>query len=120
MLDAQLDRSEQKLAIVANRVNNRTRSFEMLKRFLTSLQIPLVAMLRDSQVFVQAAASGLGSCELPNYLVKNDLPQMNEIIRWLDEPRTRVARDTQRESLGFRSGDKGGRDRETKREGVHT
>ena len=120
MLDAQLDRSQQKLAIVANRVNSRTKSFEMLKRFLASLQIPLVATLRDSQVFVQAAASGLGICELPSYLVKNDLPQMNAIIRWLDKPRTRVARDTQLGSLGSRLRDEAERDRETQREGVQT
>jgi chromosome partitioning protein len=89
MLDVQLDRSEQKLAIVANRVKSRTRSFEMLKRFLTSLRIPMIATLRDSQVYVQAAAQGLGICELPPYLVRNDLPQMNAITRWLDRKELR-------------------------------
>ena len=84
MLDVQLDRSERKLAIVANRVKSRTRSFEMLNRFLTSLRIPIIATLRDSQLYVHAAARGLGICELPSYLVRNDLPQMDAISRWLD------------------------------------
>lgn len=89
MLDVQLDRSEQKLAIVANRVKSRTRSFEMLRKFLTSLRIPMIATLRDSQVYVHAAAQGLGICELPPYLVRNDLPQMNAITRWLDRKELR-------------------------------
>lgn len=89
MLDVRLDRSEQKLAIVANRVRSRTRSFEMLTRFLTSLRIPMIATLRDSQIYVQAAAQGLGICELPHYLVRNDLPQIDAITRWLDRKELR-------------------------------
>lgn len=98
MLDVQLDRSERKLAIVANRVRARTLSFEMLQRFLTSLQIPIIATLRDSQVYVQAAARGLGVCELPPWLVRNDLSQINAIMHWLDRPRSGSAR-ARRETL---------------------
>jgi len=46
LLDVQLDRREQKLAIVANRVRSRTRSYGMLQRFLASLRIPMIAELR--------------------------------------------------------------------------
>ena len=98
MLDVQLDRNERKLAIVANRVNSRTRSYEMLKRFLTSLRIPMIATLRDSQVYVHAAASGLGIFELPSHLVKNDLPQFSAITQWLDRPRSRPSAERERES----------------------
>lgn len=93
MLNVQLDRHDKKLAIVANRVKSRTRSFEMLKRFLTSLKIPMIATLRDSQVFVQAAAQGIGICDLPDYLVRNDLPQMSAIMQWLERPLSGVSRD---------------------------
>src|SRR5688572_22509502 len=65
LLDAQLDRSQQRVGIVANRVRERTRSFAMLMRFLGSLRIPLIGTLRDSQNFVQAAAQGLSVGELP-------------------------------------------------------
>lgn len=92
MLDVQLDRSEQKLAIVANRVKVRTLSFEMLQRFLTSLRIPMIATLRDSQVYVHAAARGLGIAELPASLVRNDLAQMSAIMHWLDRRRSRSSR----------------------------
>ena len=50
LLDVQLDRREQKLAIVANRVRSRTKSYRMLMRFLSSLKIPVLATLRDRRL----------------------------------------------------------------------
>ena len=87
LLDAQLDRSERRVGIVANRVRGRTRSFAMLQRFLGSLRIPLVAVLRDSQSFVQAAALGLGVCELPRHRVQDDLPALEILGQWLGRHR---------------------------------
>ena len=84
LLDAQLDRNERRVGIVANRVRERTRSFAMLARFLGSLRIPLIGALRDSQNFVQAAALGLGVCELPLHRVKDDLPALDAIGQWLE------------------------------------
>jgi chromosome partitioning protein len=97
LLDAQLDRSERRVGIVANRVRERTRSFAMLMRFLASLRIPLIGALRDSQNFVQAAALGLGVCELPPHRVKDDLPALDAIGGWLE--RRRGMSRTQREAL---------------------
>jgi chromosome partitioning protein len=87
LLDAQLDRREQKLAIVANRVRSTTKSYQMLMRFLGSLRIPLIATLRDSQNFVQASAGGLGVCELPPHKVETERAQLNAIVAWLDKRR---------------------------------
>ena len=83
LLDAQLDRRLGKLAIVANRVRSKTRSFRKLQQFLASLQIPLIASFRDSQNFVHAAAYGLGISELSPYLVRNELEQLESIMNWL-------------------------------------
>ena len=96
LLDAQLDRSERRVGIVANRVRERTRSFAMLMRFLGSLRIPLIGALRDSQSFVQAAALGLGVCELPPHRVKDDLPALDAIGGWLERRKamSRAQRDT--------------------------
>ena len=87
LLDMQLDRREQKLAIVANRVRSNTRSYQALLRFLTSLKIPMIAALRDSQNFVQSSALGIGICEMPAYRIKDDLASMNSIVAWLDRRR---------------------------------
>jgi chromosome partitioning protein len=91
LLVAQLDRRTRKLAIVANRVRMTTRSYRMLARFLGSLQIPLIASLRDSQNFVQAAAEGLGIAELPPYRTRDDMPAVEAIARWLDKRRAVTA-----------------------------
>ena len=57
----------------------------MLKRFLTSLQIPLIAVLRDSQNYVHAVGHGIGICEMPAYKVAKDIGQLHLIIDWLDQ-----------------------------------
>jgi chromosome partitioning protein len=88
LLDAHLDRRAGSLAIVANRVRARTRSYDRLMRFLTSLKIPLVATFRDSQNFVHAAANGIGVCELPAYRARQDIPQIERVMSWLDKRRT--------------------------------
>jgi chromosome partitioning protein len=88
LLDVQLDRSERRLAIVANRVRSATKSYQMLLRFLTSLKIPLIATLKDSQGYVQAAAQGLGICDTPARRLQEDLGQLGTIAAWLNARRT--------------------------------
>jgi chromosome partitioning protein len=76
---------KRQLAVVANRTRQNTKSFQMLRRFLTSLQIPLVAVLRDSQNYVHAAGQGIGICEMPAYKVAKDIGQLQQIVDWLDQ-----------------------------------
>ena len=89
LLDVQLDRRERKLAIIANRVRTNTKSYQMLKRFLSSLRIPVISALRDSQSYVQAAGDGLGICDLPPYRVRDDVVCWKAILSWLDEWQSR-------------------------------
>jgi chromosome partitioning protein len=87
LLDVQLDLRLGKVAIVANRVRQHTNSFRMLQRFLSSLQIPLLATLRDSQAYVQAAAQGLGIVDLPPHQAAKDLEGLNAIRGWIEKRR---------------------------------
>ena len=89
LLIAQLDRRNRNLAIIANRTRQNTTSYRMLMRFLTSLEIPLVAQLRDTQNYVHAAANGIGICEMPQYRVKQDMEQLHLIVAWLEKWRMR-------------------------------
>lgn len=84
LLVTQIDRRNRQIAVVANRTRQNTKSFRMLLRFLTSLQIPLIATLRDSQNFVHAAGEGTGICEMPAYKAGKDMDQFRLIIDWLD------------------------------------
>ena len=89
LLVAKIDRRDQKLAVVANRTRQNTKSFEKLMRFLDSLGIPIIAVLRDSQNFVHAAEAGIGICDMPPHRVRKDLEQFELVIAWLDSWRNR-------------------------------
>jgi chromosome partitioning protein len=84
LLVAKVDRRDRKLAVVANRTRKNTKSFAKLMRFLDSLGIPIIAVLRDTQNFVRSAEQGIGVCEMPRSRVKPDVEQIENIVGWLD------------------------------------
>lgn len=84
LLVAKVDRRDRKLAVVANRTRSNTKSFAKLMRFLDSLGIPIIAVMRDSQNFVHAAEEGIGICEMQPYKVKKDMVQLEKVVEWLD------------------------------------
>ena len=73
------------IAVVANRTRQNTKSREMLMRILANLETPTIAVMRDSQNYVHAAAHGLGIYEMPYFRVKQDLEQLDLIVDWLDQ-----------------------------------
>jgi chromosome partitioning protein len=84
LLVAKIDRRERKLAVVANRTRKNTKSFSKLMRFLDSLGIPIVAVLRDSQNFVYSAEHGVGVHEMQLSRARPDVAQVDRIVAWLD------------------------------------
>lgn len=84
LLVAKVNRNEGKLAVIANRTRRNTKSFRKLMRFLDSLGIPIIAVLRDTQNFVHAAEQGLGMHEMQPSRVRPDLEQVEKILGWLD------------------------------------
>lgn len=85
LLVAKIDRRERKLAVVANRTRQNTRSFDKLMRFLDSLGIPIIGVLRDSQNFVRAAEEGIGVCEMQRHRVRKEMEQLDGVVEWLDD-----------------------------------
>jgi chromosome partitioning protein len=84
LLVAKIDRRDRKLAVVANRIRQNTRSFDKLMRFLDSLGIPIIGVLRDSQNFVRAAEEGIGVCEMQLHRVRKEMEQLDAVVGWLD------------------------------------
>ena len=85
LLVAKINRNERKLAVIANRTRKNTNSFTRLMRFLDSLGIPIIAVLRDSQNYIHAAESGMGLHDMhPPSRVKLDVEQIDRIVGWLD------------------------------------
>ncbi len=84
LLVARIDRRDGKLAVVANRTRQRNKSHVKLMRFLDSLGIPIIGVLRDSQAYVQAAEAGIGVSDMPGRRVRRELGQLEQICEWLD------------------------------------
>jgi chromosome partitioning protein len=87
LLVAKVQREDNRLGIIANRVRRNTVIYQSLTRFLGTLGIPIVATLRDSQNYVRSAERGLGLEEMKSYQVAEDLPQWQPLLEWLDQPR---------------------------------
>jgi chromosome partitioning protein len=60
LLVAKIRRDSGRLGVIANRVRRNTLAYQALIRFLHTLNIPIVATLRDSQNYVRAVELGLG------------------------------------------------------------
>jgi chromosome partitioning protein len=92
LLVAKIRRSEKRIGIIANRVRSNTRVSQSLTRFLESLDIPLIATLRDTQNYVRSAEIGIGVCEMPRWQVQQELPQWQQILAWLAASRRTAAK----------------------------
>ncbi len=83
LLIAKIHRSEQRIGVVANRVKKNTVSFKSLMRFLETLRIPVVAVLRDSQSYIRSAECGQGLFEMKPNTVQEDLETWEPLLAWL-------------------------------------
>lgn len=70
------------VAVVGMRVDPRTRAAAELERFLGTYDLPVLAYLRDTQLYVQAAANGMTLFDLPPSRVEKDMAQWQPIIDW--------------------------------------
>ncbi|MGB0721867.1 MAG: AAA family ATPase [Gammaproteobacteria bacterium] len=73
-----------RVAVVANRVRERTHGFSILERFLGSLNIPFITSLRDAQNYVKAAEQGIGIHELDAPFVQRDIDQWAPLLEWIE------------------------------------
>jgi chromosome partitioning protein len=84
LLVTRIDRRNRQLGVVATRTRKNTKSLAQLMRFLTSLRIPLIATIRDSQNFVYAAGNGIGIYEMPLHKVRDDIREFAPLVAWLE------------------------------------
>jgi chromosome partitioning protein len=84
--EKQVRKHEAFVAIVAMRVDARTRAAVELERFLDGLGLPVLAHLRDTQNYVQAAAHGMSIFELPTSRAEKDVEQWQPLLDWVQRP----------------------------------
>jgi chromosome partitioning protein len=72
------------VAVIGMRVDARTRAAVELERFFETFDLPVLTYLRDTQLYVQAAAAGQSIFDLPPSRVARDLEQWQPIIEWIE------------------------------------
>ncbi|WP_434513874.1 AAA family ATPase [Dechloromonas sp. ARDL1] len=72
------------VAVIGMRVDARTRAAGELERFFATFELPVLAYLRDTQVYVQATAAGMTLFDLPRSRAERDLEQWQAIIDWAE------------------------------------
>src|SRR5258707_3602790 len=75
------------LAVVANRVRSAMPVYQPLERFLGSLGLPLLARIRDSEVYLRAAETGVGIYEMDPAEAAAELEEFAPIADWVDPQR---------------------------------
>ena len=78
------ERLPTQVAVVGNRVDTRTISAANLRKFIDTLQIPVLTYLRDTQYYLHMAAHGLSMFDITPSKMQKDLEQWAPICAWLD------------------------------------
>jgi len=72
------------VGVVGMRMAPRTRAAVTLEDFLKQLDMPVLAYLREAQVYVNAAFEGKSIFDLPPYLAAQDIEQWATLLGWLE------------------------------------
>ena len=83
--EKQVRKHQVEIAVVGMRVDARTRAAGELERFLEHTGLPVIAHLRDTQNYVQAAAHGMTIFDLPASRAATDWEQWAPLLHWIGE-----------------------------------
>ena len=75
---------EVQLGLVGMRVREHTLANEQLHHYLSTLPVPVVGWLRDTQNYVQLAARGLTLWDVAPSRVERDLEQWAPLVAWIN------------------------------------
>ncbi len=74
-----------RVGLVGMRVREHTLALEQLQNYLATLNLPVVAWLRDTQNYVQLAARGLTVFDVAKSRVERDLAQWEALSNWIQK-----------------------------------
>jgi len=72
-----------RVAVVANRVRSSKPVYAPLEKFVATLGIPFLAKVSDSEVYVEAAETGVGIYDMPAEACSTELREFLPIVRWV-------------------------------------
>jgi chromosome partitioning protein len=83
LLEKAVRRQRTFVAIVGVRVDARTKVATTLRGFLAQYDLPVLAFLRDTQIYPNAAFTGRSVFDLPSSLVEQEMEQWTRILDWV-------------------------------------
>lgn len=72
------------VGVVGMRVDARTRAGVTLEQFMAAQDLPVLAYLRNTQNYVNAAFEGKSLFDLPHHIAERDLEPWAELMRWVE------------------------------------
>lgn len=72
------------IAVIGMRMAPRTRAAATLEQFLLQLDLPVIAYLREAQVYVNAAFEGKSIFDLPAHVAAQDVAEWANLLEWLE------------------------------------
>ena len=73
------------VGVVGMRMAPHTRAATTLEQFIARLDLPVLAYLRETQAYVNAAFEGKTLFDLPPYLAERELEQWAYLLNWLEK-----------------------------------
>ena len=73
-----------RLAVVANRVRRSRNVYEPLERFVQALDMEFLTRLSDSEIYIEAAESGVGVFEMGADVGGREREEFMPIVRWAE------------------------------------
>jgi chromosome partitioning protein len=73
------------IGVVGMRMSPRTLAATVLEEFLDTLGLPILAYLRETQVYVNAAFEGKSLFDLPHHIAERELEQWEFLQGWILE-----------------------------------
>lgn len=83
LIGAKIRQRQVRVCVIANRIKKQTNVYKALRRFLTTLDMPFLTELRDSQNYVHAAERGMGIYEMWDSRVTKDKDEWQPMLDWL-------------------------------------
>ncbi len=73
------------IGVVGMRMSARTHAAAALENFLAGLDLPILAYLRETQIYVNAAFEGKSLFDLPPHLAMREMEQWEYMLDWLEK-----------------------------------
>ena len=84
IVNLKVHRTKARIGLITNKVRKNTNSFRELESFVKKLNIPVLAQIRDAQIYNRVIKEGLGIHEVQHRDLQDDESQWQSVFNWLE------------------------------------